>query len=99
MTRCMNLCWKLPRACSIRGDRTHVSDPKSNTDWMTALEHKPNILGSAPSQTRILVILVIRVQLFQAFLKLPATAGKSLSPTIRICPRYMNKVNIYRGSQ
>ena len=29
-------CWKPPRTCPMQGVTTHVSAPKSNTDWTTA---------------------------------------------------------------
>ena len=46
---------------------------------------KRDILGSAPYWPRI---LVVRIQLFQAFLKLPVTVGQLSSPAVITRLRY-----------
>ena len=75
----------------MRGVRTHVSHPKSNTAWTIASKKNPDTLGSAPYQPRI---LVIRNQLFRAFLKFPTTAVQFFSPDVMTRPRYLNEVTV-----
>ena len=79
----------------MRGVRTHVSDPKSNTDCNMDLKNIPDILKYAPSWSRI---LVIRAQLFQVFLKMPTTTSQLSSPAFMKRPRYLKKVTVYSGS-
>ena len=78
----------------MKGVRTDVSDPKINTAWTTALKKKPDTLGYAPSQSRILVIYV---QLFGYFIKFLTTAGQLSSPAIITHTRYLNEVIVSNG--
>ena len=78
----------------MRGVRTHISYPKINTAWTTALKKNPDTLGSYPSRPRI---LVNRAQLFRAFSKFPTTSGQSLSPSSMTRPSYLNEVTVSNG--
>ena len=69
---------KIPRARSVRGVSTHVSDPKINTACTTILNNIPDTLGSAPSRPSI---LVSGAQLFRAFFKFPTTNGCRHKPS------------------
>ena len=95
VNRCTTLCWKLLRTHSIRGVRTHVSAPKSNTACTNALNNNPETFGSAPYRLRIFVICT---QLFLALLRLPATAGQSSPPVVSTLPRYLNDITVSNGS-
>ena len=90
-----NLCWKMTRARSVRGVRTHISDPKKQHCLDDHLKIQSKYPRFFPSQPRI---LVIRVQLFRFFLRLLATAGQLLSPAVRTRPIYLNKMTVSRGS-
>ena len=78
----------------ILGVRTHVSAPKSNTTCTTALKNDLETFGSALYQLRI---LVIHIQLFLEFIRLPATSVQSSLPAVRNLPRYLNNVTVSNG--
>ena len=82
------------RAHSIRGVRTHVSAPKSNTACTTALENIPKTFGSAPYRIKILVILT---QFFLALLRLHTNAGQLSPPAVKTLNRYLKYITVSNG--
>ena len=60
----------------MRRVNTHVSAPKSNTKWTTALKKKTDTHGLTPSLLRILDIIL---QNSCAFFRFRITAGQSSS--------------------
>ena len=83
------------RAHSIRGVRTHVSDPKRNTACMSILNKYPKNFGYAPF---LIKILIIRTQMFLDFRRVPVTSGQFVYPAIITLPRYLNDVMVSNGS-
>ena len=63
MSECLQCCllviwrttlwWNLPSARTVRGDTTHISDPKRRMAWTTALKNVSGIHASEPYFTMI----------------------------------------------
>ena len=58
ISRCATWYWNPPRTRPMWGVTAHVSAPKSNTNWTTALKKNPDTCGLAPSLLKILVIFL-----------------------------------------
>ena len=86
--------WKPPRALTMQGLTTQVSDPKRNTACTTDLKKNPDTRVSAPYLLSIIVIL------FNTALSrdnLLTTAGQLSSADEINRPRYQKEVTISRG--
>ena len=75
------------------GLNKHVSAPKSNTDWTTALKKNMDTHVLAPSLLRILNNLC---QTVYAFARIWTTAGQSSSTTDSTLLRYLKDGTILR---
>ena len=76
------------------GVTTHVSAPKSSTNWTTALKKNPDTRGAAPSLLRIFVNFCHTARAFVRFLN-TVSQSSSLSEITR--PKYFKEVTISRG--
>ena len=86
--------WNPPRALTMQGVTTQVSNPKSSTAWTTALKNNPDTHGAAPSLLRMHDILL---QTLLARAKFFTTAGQPSSDANIKRPRYLNEVTTSRG--
>ena len=86
--------WKNPRTRIMQGVTTHVSAPKSNTNWMMDLKKNTDTRSLALS---LLSILNILCQTAQAFVRFRITASQSSSDADSTLPRYLKGRTILRG--
>ena len=86
--------WKPPRIRPMQGVNTHVSTPKSSTEWMTDLKKNTDNRSLTSSLLRILVILLHTARVFVIF---RTTYIQSSSTADIILPSYMKEVTISRG--
>ena len=78
----------------MRGVITHISAPKSRTDFTTTLKNIPVTLVLAASPPSILDIWS---QIFQAFLRFPTNAVQLSPDAVNIQPKYLKGVTVSRG--
>ena len=78
----------------MQGVTTHVSSPKSNTDWTKYLNKNPDTCGLTPP---LLSILDIIHQIICAIFMFQNTACQSSSATNSTLPRYFNHGTISRA--
>ena len=86
--------WKNPRTCLIQEVTTHVSAPKSITNWMMDLKKNMDTRSLALSMLRILNILC---QTAQDFVRFWITSGQSSSDADSTLPSYLKYGTILRG--
>ena len=77
----------------MQGVTTHVSAPKSNTNWTMALKKNPDTSGLDPS---LLNILGIILQNAHAFVRFRTTNGQSSFDADITIPRYLKDGTISR---
>ena len=78
----------------MRGVTTHVSVPKSSTDWTTNLKKNLDTRSAASS---LLIILVNLRHNACAFARFMTTANQLSSAADITCPKYLKEVTISRG--
>ena len=79
----------------MHGVTTHISAPKSNTNWATDLKKNLDTRSLAPSLLRILGIFS---QTIRALARFCTTVGQLSSATYSTLPSYLKYGTIYRGS-
>ena len=84
---------KPTRTPTMQGVTTHVSAPKSSTDWITALKKNPYTCGTS---TYLLIILVNLRHTVCAFSRFLTTAEQSLSASEITWPKYLKAFSTKR---